>query len=125
MISIPSRCTASVYPFYINIVSPNQNIYRKSNTFSFSNENLIVITPKQWCHITFNIIVTTSIPTTCIIYAESMVQQLYNISHQTSFIKDNDEYFYINLYNNTDNVIIIPASSIQFSCVITNGNLNT
>jgi len=106
---------------HINIIAPHQRIFRKSNTFLFSNENSIVIPPKQFYRLPFTILVETSLPALCILFAESMLLR-QNIFHEVTLLKTNDQYFYITLFNNNNHVVQCLPDKLQFNCIIIQGN---
>jgi len=107
--------------FFLKIHAPNQLIFRTSNKLTISNEYLFVIPSFNSCIITFNIIISTSLPGTCIIFPDNLLRKR-GILTTISTVPTNDTYLYISLFNNTDRAITVKKNSIQFECIIVAGN---
>lgn len=108
--------------FDINISSPHQTIFRKSNTFSILNEHSYTIPPMQSCKIEFDIAVHTSLPAVCIITAEPYLFK-QNIYHDISIIKTNQPSLHITLYNNSSIPFHIKPFGLQFNCTLIVGSI--
>lgn len=109
--------------FDVTIAAPNQSIYRKSNQFFILNESSYTLQPHQKCTIHFDVNISTSIPTVCILTCEPyMLKQ--NIYHEITVIKNN-ENLHITLYNNNDTPFIIQPFNCQVNCSIIAGSLES
>ncbi len=105
----------------INIIAPQQRIFRISSSFYINNEKKHVISPKQFYTIFFNVLVQTSVPTTCVLWCDPILyhQQIF---HKINIIKANDQFLSITLYNNNNHDFVIQPWGIQVAVNIIMGS---
>jgi len=126
MIAIPPpTATKSSYDrpniVQFKIHSPLQSLRIKENTFCFGNDQDIRIPPKQWTKVMFNIVVFSSLPAFCLIYADQLIKK-YHIYHLITSMNANDHYLYIMLYNNSNHDFFASPFQYQFCCTLRCGH---
>jgi len=108
--------------FHVAIQAPEsqREIFIRNNMFTVYSNRSYTIPPFQYCTVSFNVIVQTSIPAVCVLFCEPLMLRL-NILHQVNILKTNENYLYITLFNNNNTEVKIDHPGV--TCQIVAGHI--
>jgi hypothetical protein len=108
-------CPSSIFLTYN--FGTNEKSYKGNKNVSLYNSNSIFLKPHEKKIIHFNQTFMTTFPAMCLLYANEFSYRK-GISFQPNFVRTNDTYLNITIFNHTCNPIYLKPYDLHVICVL-------